>query len=361
MSALAETQNDAPDGLPAPRPTPEPRRDATVRRRIVLLAIALVGIVLLSFPLGTYGVDVGTVVHIFWAKLTGATPNATAAEVTVVTQIRLPRIIGAVLVGAALAAAGSGYQSMFRNPLVSPDILGVSAGAGFGAAAGILLDLPWAAVQALAFACGIVATVAAVTISRLLGRGSAVVLVLAGIVVSTLFNAFISITQYLANPDDTLPTITFWLMGGLGRIRTSDLVLSVVIIGVCLAALYAVRWPVSVMAAGEEEAGTLGVDRRIVWGVVVTAATLMTATAVSMAGIVGWVGLVVPHLARFVVGPQFGRQLPAAVLMGAGFLVLVDDIARAGTSMELPLGVLTAIVGAPFFVLLLARARRQWL
>lgn len=330
-------------------------------RRLAILAIALVGLILLSFPLGTYGVDVGTVVHILFSQLTGTPTSATDTEITVVTQIRLPRILGAVLVGAALAAAGAGYQSMFRNPLVSPDILGVSAGAGFGAATGILLEWPWPLVQASAFVCGIAATIAAVTISRLFGRGSAVVLVLAGIVVSTLFNAFISITQYLANPDDTLPTITFWLMGGLGRIRTTDLWIAAAVIAVCLLALYVVRWPVSVMAAGDEEAGTLGVDRRRVWIVVVTASTLMTATAVGLAGIVGWVGLVVPHLARFLVGPSFGRQLPAAVLIGGGFLLLVDDVARSATSAELPLGILTAIIGAPFFVLLLARARRQWL
>lgn len=250
---------------------------------------------------------------------------------------------------------------MFRNPLVSPAILGVSAGAGFGAAVSILMGLPWVLVQVAAFAGGLCAAVLAIGIARVLGGGSTVVLVLAGIVVSTLFQAFISITQYVANPVDTLPTITFWLMGGLGRIGRGDLAVPTLILVLSLAVLYAVRWQISVLAAGDDEAAALGVNRRLVWVVVVGAATIMTSTAVSLAGIVGWIGLVVPHLARFVVGPSFDRLLPTAVLMGAGMLVLVDDIARSATSMELPLGVLTALIGAPFFVLLLSRARGQWL
>ncbi|MFC5997085.1 FecCD family ABC transporter permease [Pseudonocardia hispaniensis] len=328
--------------------------------RLLFLFAGLVAIILVSFPLGPFGVDTWTVLQILFAKATGTEHAASTVEETVVMQVRLPRIIGAVLVGAGLAAAGAGYQSMFRNPLVSPAILGVSAGAGFGAALGLLAELPWTAIQLMAFGFGLVAAALALTIARLLGRGSTVVLVLAGIVVSTLFQAFISITQFLANPEDTLPSITFWLMGGLGRIRVEDLLGAAVVIAVCLAALHAVRWPVTVLAAGSDEASTLGINRRLTWAVVIGASTLLTATAVGLAGIVGWVGLVVPHLARMLVGPSFDRLLPAAVLMGAGFLVLVDDVARSAP-MELPLGVLTAVIGAPFFVLLLARARSQWL
>lgn len=331
------------------------------RLRIAILGIGVLLIALVSFPLGPYSVDIPTVIRVLLAQFGIGEHGASNVEETIVTQVRLPRIIGALLVGGGLAAAGAGYQSMFRNPLVSPAILGVSAGAGFGAALGILMGLPWIVVQVLAFAHGILAAVMAITIARLLGKNSTVVLVLAGIVVSTLFQAFISITQYFANPEDTLPAITFWLMGGLGRVRADDLLVPAIIMLVCLAALYLVRWQVTVMAAGDDEATTLGVNRALVWGIVIGAATLMTATAVSLAGIVGWVGLVMPHLARFLVGPSFDRLLPAAVLMGAGFLVLVDDIARSASHLELPLGVLTAIVGAPFFVFLLARARKQWL
>ncbi len=336
-------------------------RPVRLRGWLPSLAVAVVVIALASFPLGTVGITPDRVVTVLWGGIVGHGPDVTAIERTVVLDIRLPRILGALLVGAGLAAAGAAYQSMFRNPLVSPAILGVSAGAGFGAALGLLLRFPWPAVQLMAFAGGLAAAGAAVGISRLLGGGSMVVLVLAGVVVSTLFQAFISITQYLANPIDTLPTITFWLMGGLGRIGPGDLLWPSVILGVSLAALYAVRWPISVLAAGEEEALTLGVNRRLVWFIVIGAATLMTSTAVSLAGIVGWIGLIVPHLARFAVGPSFDRLLPTSVLMGAGLLVLIDDVARSATRMELPLGVLTALIGAPFFVLLLTRARKQWL
>lgn len=325
------------------------------------MGAVLVAIVLVSFPLGPFAVDVPSVVRILLSYVTGRDHGASVVEETIVTQVRLPRIIGAVLVGGGLAGAGAGYQSMFRNPLVSPAILGVSAGAGFGAALGILMGVSWPVVQLLAFAHGILAAVMAITVARLLGRSSTVVLVLAGIVVSTLFQSFISITQYFANPEDTLPSITFWLMGGLGRVRADDLLIPACIMGVCLLALYAVRWQVTVLAAGDDEATTLGINRAVVWLTVITSCTLMTATAVSLAGIVGWVGLVMPHLARFLVGPSFDRLLPAAVLMGAGFLVIVDDLARSATDLELPLGVLTALVGAPFFVFLLARARKQWL
>lgn len=316
---------------------------------------------LLSFPLGRFPVDIPTVIRVLVASLLGIEHGATVAEETVVLQVRLPRIVGAMIVGGGLAAAGAAYQSIFRNPLASPSILGVSAGAGFGAALGILVGMPWPVVQAVAFVHGIVAVLLTIAIAGILGRGSMVVLVLAGIVVSSLFQALISITQYLANPDDTLPAITFWLMGGLGRVRADDLLVPGLILLVCLAALSVVRWQVTVATIGDDEATSLGVDRALVWVVVIGASTLMTTTAVSLAGIVGWVGLVVPHLARFLVGPSFDRLLPASVLMGAGFVLIVDDIARSSGSFELPLGILTALVGAPFFVLLLSRAKKQWL
>lgn len=358
-------QDTVTERRPGPAPTRHPDL-ATARRdpwklKLAGLVLVLIGVVAFSFPLGAVSIDIPTVIRILLTPILGPDENITELQTTVVLQVRLPRIIGAVLVGGALAAAGAGYQSMFRNPLVSPGILGVSAGAGFGAALALLIGMPWPVVQLMAFVNGIIAALLALGISRVLGRGSTVVLVLAGVIVSTLFQAFISITQYLANPDDTLPTITFWLMGGLGRMRLDDLALPSIIMLICLIAMYLVRWPVTVLAAGDDEAAALGVRRAVVWGVVITAATLMTASAVSMAGIVGWVGLVMPHLARFLIGPSFDRLLPAAVVMGAGFLVLVDDVARSSPGMELPLGVLTALIGAPFFVFLLARARKHWL
>lgn len=327
---------------------------------LAVLGVGLVVLVVLSFPLGRFSVPAGTVLRVLASRVVPVDVTWTPAVETVVTQIRLPRILGALLVGAALSASGAAYQSMFRNPLVSPAILGVSAGAGFGAALGILLHTPWWTVQVLAFAFGLVATLVSVGIGKTLGDGSLVVLVLAGMVVSALFQAFISLTQYVANPDDTLPAITFWLMGGLGKVRMDDLLLPAVLTLVCLAALWALRWPINVLAAGDDEARTLGVNRTLVWGVVIGSATVLTANAVSLAGIIGWVGLIMPHAARMVVGPGFDRLLPASVLLGAGFLLIVDDVARTASAVELPLGILTAVIGAPCFLVLLARSRRQW-
>jgi iron complex transport system permease protein len=326
-------------------------------------ALLLLGVLVLvvSFGLGRYLLGPWTVLHILVGQVLPIPVQWTAVDQTVVMQIRLPRILGAVVVGAALSASGAAYQTTFRNPLVSPEILGVAAAAGFGASLALLLGLAPAVLQALAFGFGLLAAVLSLGIGRIVGGGSVVVLVLGGIVVGSMAQALISVTQYVADPQNTLPEITFWLLGGLGRVGLRGLIVPAVIVVVCLGALYAVRWPLTVLATGDDEAATLGVNRRLVWIVVVTASTLMTATVVSIAGIIGWVGLVVPHLARFVVGPLFARLLPVSVLLGAGYLLAVDDVARSATAVDLPLGILTALIGAPFFVVLLVRAGRQWL
>ena len=249
---------------------------------------------------------------------------------------------------------------MFQNPLVSPDILGVSAGAGFGASLGLLFGLPFGDVQVLAFGGGVAAVLVTVAISQLIGRGSAVVLVLAGIVVGAMAQALISLTQYFANPTTTLPRIVFFLLGSLDSVTMSNLWLPALLAGVSVLALYLIRWPITVLAAGEDEARTLGVNRHLIWALVIVSTTLMTASVVSIAGIVGWVGLVVPHLARRFVGPSFHKLLPASLLIGAIFLLAVDDVGRSVSSVEFPLGVLTALIGGPFFVALLAKARKEW-
>jgi iron complex transport system permease protein len=326
---------------------------------VVLLVVGLLVLTLLSFGFGRYPVDPATVIRVLAGQFVDV--HAAATDQTVVLRIRLPRILAALLVGAALASSGAAYQTMLRNPLVSPEILGVAAGAGFGASLGILLGLSQGVLQVLSFVFGLLAAVVALAIGRLVGSVSPIVLVLGGIVVGAMFSALISGTQYFANPETTLPEITFWLFGSLARATTGGLVVPGVIVVVCLVALYAVRWPLTVLATGEDEARTLGVNRTLVWGLVIGASTLMTATVVSVAGIIGWVGLVVPHLARFAVGPSFTRLLPVATLIGAGYVLVVDDVARSVTSLDLPLGILTALIGAPFFVSLLVKAGRQWL
>jgi iron complex transport system permease protein len=332
-----------------------------VRTPIILLVFALLVLTVLSFGIGRYAVDPLTVLRILAGQVTHAPSSWTATQQAVVLGIRPPRILAAILVGAALSSSGAAYQTMFRNPLVSPEILGVAAGAGFGASVGILLRLPADLLQILSFAFGLLAAMLALAIGRAAGSGSLIVLVLGGIVIGAMFGALISAMQYIANPETTLPEIAFWLFGSLARATLGNLMLPCALIILCLVALYIVRWPLTVLATGEDEARTLGVNRKAVWTIVIGASTLMTATVVSVAGIIGWVGLVVPHLGRFIVGPSFTRLLPASALIGAIYLLAVDDIARSVTSLDLPLGILTALIGAPFFVALLAKVGRHWL
>jgi iron complex transport system permease protein len=340
----------------AVRPRADARRSAVV---IGALLFILLLAMLLAAMLGPYPLAPGEVIAAIAQRAIGAAqPGPTD---TVLFQIRLPRVAAALLVGAALAAAGASFQTLFRNPLVSPDILGVSAGAGFGAVLGILLSLPVFAIQGLGFVTGLITVGIVYTLARALrSQNEILVLVLAGIVVGALAGAGISLVKILADPYNQLPAITFWLLGSLSGIKVVDMqtVAPLVVLGLVPLAL--LRWRIGVLSLGDDEAKALGVNVRLVRGVVIAAATLVTATAVSVSGVIGWIGLVIPHMARLLVGPRYDRVLPAAVLMGAAFLVLIDTVARTAARIEIPLGLLTALFGAPVFVWLLARGRRMW-
>ena len=288
-------------------------------------------------------------------------PAATDQVDTVLLSIRLPRVATALLVGAALSAAGAVYQGLFRNPLVSPDILGVSTGAGLGAVTAIFFSLPVIAIQGFAFVGGaITVTLVYLVANAVRNHEPTLVLVLSGVVIGALAGACISLLKILADPYDQLPAITFWLLGSLAGIRTSDVASALPAVLIGLIPLVLLRWRMNLMALGDEEAATLGIDPRRLRLLFVAAATLMTASVVAISGVIGWVGLVMPHIARLVVGPNFNRLLPAAMLMGAGYLLAVDTIARTLAETEIPLGVLTAFLGAPVFVWLLATGRRSW-
>ena len=321
----------------------------------------LVVLVAIAFSVGRFPVTPAELVTVLWAKLTG-TPHGLPASIdTVVFNVRGPRIAAAILVGAALAAAGAAYQGLFRNPLVSPDILGVSTGAALGAVVGIYLSLGVVAIQTLAFVVGLGAVVVVYVVGMALRRHDPIlVLVLAGIVIGTLLGSCVSLLKYLADPYNQLPAITFWLLGSLASVTQGDVraVAPSVVLG--LVPLVLLRWRMNVMTLGEDEARALGVDTRRLRLAVVAAATLMTAGVVSISGVVGWIGLLVPHLARFLVGPDFRRLLPASILLGSGYLLAVDTLARTIARIEIPLGVLTAFIGAPFFIWVLAAGRRGW-
>jgi iron complex transport system permease protein len=326
---------------------------------LILLAAILLAALLVASVLGPYPLSPFDVLGAIAARLGGEA--APAPIDTILFQIRLPRVLAAVMVGGALAAAGASYQTLFRNPLVSPDILGVSAGAGFGAVLGILLSLPVIAIQGLGFATGLFTVGVVYTLARALrSQNEVLVLVLAGIVVGALAGAGISLVKILADPYNQLPAITFWLLGSLSGIKVGDVQTVAPLVVVGLVPLALLRWRIGVLSLGDDEARALGVNVRFVRGVVIAAATLVTATAVSVSGVIGWVGLVIPHMARLLVGPRYDRVLPAAVLMGAAFLVLIDTVARTAARIEIPLGLLTALFGAPVFVWLLARGRRMW-
>ena len=326
---------------------------------VALLALALLAAMLAGSMVGPYPIPAGDVIGALLARLRGDTYSPHID--TILFQIRLPRVLAAALVGAALAAAGASYQTLFRNPLVSPDILGVSAGAGFGAVLGILLSLPVIAIQGLGFVTGLVTVAIVYALARTLrSQNEVLVLVLAGIVVGALAGAGISLVKILADPYNQLPAITFWLLGSLSGIKVDDVwsVAPLVIVGLLPLAL--LRWRIGVLSLGDDEARALGVNVGFVRGVVIAAATLITAAAVSVSGVVGWIGLMIPHMVRPLVGPRYDRVLPASILMGAAFLVLVDTLARSAARIEIPLGLLTALIGAPLFVWLLARGRRVW-
>jgi len=328
---------------------------------LVLPLLALLLLFVLAFAIGKFPVAPHDLVTVLWAKLRGAESGLSPAVETVVWQIRLPRIAAAVLIGAALAASGATYQGLFRNPLVSPDILGVAAGAGLGAVLGIFLSLPVVAVQALAFFGGLGAVLVVYLIGAVLrGRDPILVLVLAGVAMGTLLGAAISLVKVLADPYNQLPAITFWLLGSLTAVTLPDLeaVLPAILLG--LVPLYLLRWRMNLMTLGDEEARALGVETRVLRALFIAGATLITSAAVSVSGIIGWIGLIIPHAARLLAGPEFSRLLPAAMLLGAGYLLAVDTLARTLAEIEVPIGILTAFIGAPFFLWLLATARRQW-
>ena len=322
---------------------------------------ALAGLVAAAFAVGRYPIAPGEVLAVLWSRLGGGEHGLAPTLEAVVINVRGPRILLALLVGAALASAGAAYQNLFRNPLVSPDILGVSAGAALGAVLGIFLSLDVWAIQGLAFFGGLAAVAFAYGVAASLrSHDQVLVLVLAGVVLGSLLGACIALLKYLADPYNQLPAITYWLLGSLAA-ADGDGVAAVwlpMLGGLVL--LWLLRWRITVLSLGDEEAAALGVRARQLRALVVVASTLMTASAVSVSGIVGWVGLIVPHVARLLVGAEFSRLLPASLLLGGGFLLAVDTVARTVAPVEVPLGVLTAFLGTPLFLWLLATARRSW-
>lgn len=337
------------------------RREAAAARRryaIVLLAMLAVLILatLLSFWIGYYPLSPGDVVRAFLARF-GVDSQMDPNAVTIFWNIRLPRILSAVFIGASLSVAGASYQSMFRNPLVSPDILGVSSGASLGAAIAILCGRPNYVVQLAAFIGGVSAVALSYAISRKSVHSQTLSLVLTGSMVMALCNAGVTMIKYVADPNDVLQQITFWLMGSLTKTDMESFLWSGVPMAAGLAVVLVLRWRLNVLTLDEEEARSLGVNVRRYRLIFIAASTLLSASAVCLGGLIGWVGLMVPHMARALVGADSGRLIPACAMLGGAYLLLMDDLARSLLSLELPIGVVTSIMGAPFFIYLILRKR----
>lgn len=282
------------------------------------------------------------------------------AAQTIVMQIRLPRALMALFVGAGLSASGAAYQGMFRNPLVSPDILGVTAASGFGAAIALLLSSGALALQLISFAFGLLGVLLTYLLARVYRATPMLMLVLSGVVVAAFFSAALSAVKYVADPESKLPAITYWLLGSLNGVSSRSLAMAVPPILIGGAGLLLLSYRLNVLALGEQDARALGVRTELVKGAVIVCTTLITAAAVSVCGMVGWVGLVIPHLGRMLVGPDHRALVPAAISLGATYLLLIDDVARTATVGEIPLGILTAVIGAPVFGFLLRRTRGAW-
>ena len=323
--------------------------------RVAMMAAVLLALFLLSFIWGRYDVPLPEVVRILLSRLLPVTQTWTDNMAIAVCNVRLPRILLACLVGCALSAAGASYQTVFQNPMAAPDILGASSGACFGAALAILTGQSSVTVTVYAF-CASLLSVALVYLVGSRTRGSRVVnLLLAGIMVGSLFTAGTSYIKLVADPTNQLPQITYWLMGSLSGTRMKTVGFAAVCMAVGLLPLLLLRWRMNLLTLSADEVRAMGVHTDRLRLAVILSATVLTASAVSVSGMIGWVGLVIPHLSRRMVGNDCRWLLPMSMLFGAAFLLLVDNMARCLTAVEIPIGILTAFVGAPFFLYLMVK------
>lgn len=326
---------------------------------LIVLGILLIATVTASLMLGRYPISPFDAIGMIAHKIIPFDPFWTAQQETLFFQVRLPRIILAIMVGCSLAGAGAAYQGTFQNPLVSPDILGASQGAALGAAIAILIGLSAIGISVVAFLCSLLAVILVLVIGKHAKGNHLLIVVLAGVMISSLFQAGVSYTKLVADPTNQLAEITYWLMGSLTGAKVTDVLMTAAPILLGLIVLFALRWHINVLTMGDDEASTMGINVRRIRFIVIVAATLVTAASVSVTGMIGWVGLVIPHFSRMIIGCDYRKLMPASMLMGASFLLIVDTIARLATTSEIPIGILTAFVGAPFFLYLITRTKQR--
>ncbi len=324
---------------------------------LLLLLPAATALVCLGF--GRYALSFSDTVRLILNVLAGKEVNATAYSV--LFNVRLPRILLAASVGAGLACAGAAFQSLFTNPLATPDTLGVASGASFGAVLAMMAGGNLIAVQLTALVAGMVSCLLVYAIGRSKNKGSIVMVVLSGMVVSALFQALVSLLKYLADPEDQLPAITYWLMGSMAGASYRNLVLGLPFIGIGVVTLFLLRWRLNILSLSEDEAKSLGVNLPLLRFCVIASSSLITASCVSMCGQVGWVGLLVPHITRMISGSNNKSVVPFCISLGAVFMLVMDTAARSMSAAEIPLSILTAVIGAPFFISLLRKTGGTYL
>ena len=329
-----------------------------MNRRAALILLCAAALALAPFAalcFGRFPIAAGEALSALFPSFFGEVENA---ELTrgVLLNIRLPRVALAMLAGAGLAVSGAAFQSLFSNPLATPDTLGVATGASFGAALGILAGFSPAFVQLSAFAAGLAAVALVLAVSRVRGSSPVIMMILAGMVVSALFSALVSLVKFAADPQDVLPAITFWLMGSLSGATLESLALGspAIILGVLI--IWLARWRLNAASLSDDEAVALGVNLRRLRLAVIAGAALITGAVVSMCGLIGWVGLLVPHGSRMLFGADNRRVVPASLVLGALFMLAIDTAARSAAASEIPASILTSIIGAPFFIFLLRRS-----
>lgn len=329
-----------------------------LRFYILILGIPLV-LIFISIFLGRYPISISDVFEILASPFTGRDFNAT--HFSIIFHVRLPRVILGAMVGGSLAVSGAAFQGLFRNPLVSSGMLGVSSGAGFGAALALIIFNDFFYVYPLSFAFGLAAVFLCFFIGRITSSTQAITLVLGGVIVGSMFSALTSFLKYVADPYDELPAIVFWLMGSLSRAEYGQILTAGLPMTAGVAGLMIIRWRLNVLAMGDKEARSLGINVNLNRIFIIICATLATAGAVCVSGVIGWVGLVVPHMGRMIIGNNNRELIPVTFCIGACFLIIVDDISRLISSSEMPLGILTSLIGGPFFIYLLKKTKgKQW-
>lgn len=330
-----------------------------VQSLIITLSFLLIPVTaLICLGIGRYAVSPLQILKAFAEAITGSQGDVMVK--TVIFKVRLPRIILALAAGAGLACSGAAFQGLFSNPLATPDTLGVASGASFGAVLAMMFHWNLIGIQLMALCFGLISCFITYQIGRIKGKSSIVMIILSGMVVSSLFQALVSIIKYMADPEDELPSITYWLMGSMSTVTYKSLVLGVPFIAAGAIIIWALRWRLNILSLNEDEAKSMGVNVRLIRLVIIIASSLITASVISMCGQIGWVGLLIPHISRMLLGSNNKTVVPLSISFGASFMIIIDTFARSASSAEIPISILTAIIGAPVFISLLRKTGGVW-